>query len=81
MLNFEICLLKVCNEDESFKSSVREFYSLMDDEIQEFSEMLVRFREQLHFCCFSKGNMKLHKLREGLNLVYMRVLCQYLRYT
>ena len=30
MLNFEvICFLKVGNEDESFKSSVREFHSLI----------------------------------------------------
>ena len=43
MLNFEvICFLKVDNEDESFKSSVREFHSLMEDGIQDFCEILVR---------------------------------------
>ena len=42
MLNFEICLLKVGNEDDYFKSSVREFYSLMDDGTQDFCGMLVR---------------------------------------
>ena len=37
MLKFKmICFLKVNNEDESFKSSAREFYSLMDDGIQDF---------------------------------------------
>ena len=43
MLKFEIiCFLKVNNEDESFKSSAREFHSLMDDRIQEICEILVR---------------------------------------
>ena len=44
MLKFEmICFLKVNNEDESFKSSAREFHILMDDGIQDFCEILVRF--------------------------------------
>ena len=34
--------LKVDNEDESFKSSVREFHSQMDDGIQDFCKILVR---------------------------------------
>ena len=38
----KICFFKVGNEDESFKSSAREFYSLMDDGIQNFCEILVR---------------------------------------
>ena len=39
MLKFEIiCFLKVNNEDVSFKSSAREFRSLMDDGIQDFCE-------------------------------------------
>ena len=43
MLKFVmICFLKVDNEDESFKPSVREFHSLMDDGIQDFCEILVR---------------------------------------
>ena len=44
MLNFEIIcfFLKVGNDDESFKSSVREFHSLMDGRIQDFCEILVR---------------------------------------
>ena len=43
MLKFAmICFLNVYNEDESFKSSVREFHSLMDDGIQVFCEILVR---------------------------------------
>ena len=43
MLKFAmICFLKVDNEDESFKSSAREFRSLMDDRIQYFCEILVR---------------------------------------
>ena len=43
MLKFEIiCFLKVNNEDESFKSSAREFHSLMDDGTQDFCEILVR---------------------------------------
>ena len=43
MLKFEmICFLKVNNEDESFKSSAREFHSLMVDGIQDFCEILVR---------------------------------------
>ena len=43
MLKFEmICFLKVGNEDKSFKSSAREFHSLMDDGIQDFREILVR---------------------------------------
>ena len=37
-----ICFLKVNNEDESFKSSGREFHSLMDDGIHDFCEILVR---------------------------------------
>ena len=41
MLKFEIiCFLKVNNEDESFKSSAREFHSLMDDGIQDFCEIV-----------------------------------------
>ena len=31
-----ICFLKVDNEDKSFKSSAKEFHSLMDDGIQDF---------------------------------------------
>ena len=43
MLNFVmICFQKVDNEDESFKSSAREFHSLMDDGIQDYCEILVR---------------------------------------
>ena len=43
MLNFVmICFLKFGNEDDSFKSSAREFHSLMDDGIQDFCEILVR---------------------------------------
>ena len=43
MLNFKIlCFLKVGNEIEFFKSSVREFHSLMDDGIQNFCELLGR---------------------------------------
>ena len=44
MLNFEIIwvFLKVGDEGESFKSSVREFHSLIDDGIQDFCEILVR---------------------------------------
>ena len=42
MLNFEIiCVFFKSNEEESFKSSVREFHSLMDDEIRDFCEILV----------------------------------------
>ena len=42
MLKFEIIWsLKVNNEDESLKSSAREFHSLMDDGIQYFCEILV----------------------------------------
>ena len=42
MLNFEvICFFKVCNENESFKSSAREVHSLMDDGLQDFCEILV----------------------------------------
>ena len=37
-----ICVLKVGNEDESFKLSVREFHSRMDDGIQDVCEILVR---------------------------------------
>ena len=43
MLKFAIiCFLKVDNEDDSFKSSAREFHSLMGDGIQDFCEILVR---------------------------------------
>ena len=43
MLKFAmICILIVDNEDESLKSSAREFRSLMDDGIQDFLEILVR---------------------------------------
>ena len=43
MLKFAmICFLKVDNEDESFKSSARVLHSPMDDEIQDFCEILVR---------------------------------------
>ena len=43
MLNFEIiCFLNFGNEDESFKSSVRDFHSLIDDGIQDFCDILVR---------------------------------------
>ena len=43
MLKFEmICFLKVNNEDESLKSSAKEFHSLKDDGIQYFCEILVR---------------------------------------
>ena len=44
MLNFVcVCFLKKTgNEDESFKSSAREFLSLMDGGIQDFCEILVR---------------------------------------
>ena len=43
MLKFKmICFLKVGNEDKSFKSSAREFHSLMDDGIKDFCEILVR---------------------------------------
>ena len=43
MLNFiVICFFfKVGYEDESFKSSSREFHSLVDDGIQDFCEILV----------------------------------------
>ena len=42
MLNFEIiCFLKVGNVDIFFKLSSREFNSLMDGGIQDFSEILV----------------------------------------
>ena len=36
--------LKVGNDKESFKSSVREFHSLMDDGIQDFCGILVRLQ-------------------------------------
>ena len=42
MLKCNYMFLKVDNEDESFKSSEREFDSLMDDGIQDFCETLVR---------------------------------------
>ena len=38
----KLYVLKVGNEDESFKSSVREFHSVMDDVLQDFCEILVR---------------------------------------
>ena len=43
MLNFVmIFFLKVGYEDESFKSSAREFHILLDDGIQDFCEILLR---------------------------------------
>ena len=45
MLNFDIiCFLKVDNVDIFLKLSSREFHSLMDDGIQDFCKILVRFR-------------------------------------
>ena len=45
MLNFAIiCFLKVGNVDIFLKLSSRAFHSLMDDGIQYFCEILVRFR-------------------------------------
>ena len=45
MLKFAICFLKVGNVDESFKSSGREFHSLMDEGIHDFCE----YKAQLYF--------------------------------
>ena len=45
MLTFDIiCFLKVGNVDIFLKLHSREFHSLMDDRIQDFCEILVRFR-------------------------------------
>ena len=50
MLKFEMkCFLKVSNEDISFKSSAREFHSLMDDGIQDFCDILFDYKVQLYF--------------------------------
>ena len=35
-------IFQVDDEDESFKSSAREFHSLMDDGIQDFYEIPIR---------------------------------------
>ena len=56
MLKFAmICFLKVDNEDESFKSSAREFHSRMDDGIQDFCEILYRLSGTGIFLVFLKG--------------------------
>ena len=61
MLKFAmLCLLKFDNEDESSKSSAREFHSLMDNGIQDFVKYLFDYKVQLYFKYFSKGNQKLH---------------------
>ena len=39
-----VCFLKMGNIDIFLKLSTREFHSLMDDGIQDFCEILVRFR-------------------------------------
>ena len=56
MLNFDIlCFIKVGNVDIFLKLSSREFHSLMDDGIQDFFEVLVRFRGTDIFLLFLKG--------------------------
>ena len=46
---------KVGNEDESFKSSLREFHILIDVGIQDFYEKLVRLQGTVIFLLFLKG--------------------------
>ena len=63
MLIFQsICFLKVGNVDIFLRLSLRQFHSLMADEIQDFCIILVRLRGtvQVYFYCFSRGNQKFH---------------------
>ena len=43
-----------------FKSSSREFLSLMEEGIHEFCEMLVLLNGTEYFYYFSEGNLKFH---------------------
>ena len=55
-----ICFLKVCNVDRFFKSSSREFQSLMEEGIHDFCEILVLLKGTDIFLLFSEGNLKFH---------------------
>ena len=57
MLNFVIicCFFKAGNVDIFLKLSSREFQSLMDDGVQDFCEILVRFRGTDIFLLILKG--------------------------
>ena len=67
--------LKVCNVDRFFKSSSREFQSLMEEGIHGFCEILVLLKGTDIFLYY------FILLKEELNLVYMKVQCHYLPYT
>ena len=52
--------LKVCNVDKFFKSSSREFHSLMEDGIHDFVRYKFYLRALRYFCYFSGGNLKFY---------------------
>ena len=67
MFNFDIiCFLKVDNVDIFLKLSSREFHSLMDDEIQDFCEILVRFRGTDILLLFLKGLSDISLTKGGI---------------
>ena len=56
MFNFDIiCSLNVGNVDIFLMVSLRKFHSLMDDGIQDFCDILVRFRGTNILLLFLKG--------------------------
>ena len=60
-----------------FKSSSREFHSLIDDKMENFCEILVRLEGTEIVLLFLMGNLKFHLLEEELNIVHMKAPCQY----
>ena len=58
--------LKVCNVDKFFKSSSREFHSLMDDGIHDFCEIQVLFKGNKIFLLFLRGQSEISLLRGGI---------------
>ena len=66
MLNFDsMCSLKVANVDILLKLSSGEFHSLIIDGIQDFYEILVRFRDIYLFILFLKGQSDISITKGG----------------
>ena len=55
-----IYFLKVCYVDRFFKSSPRQFHSLMEEGIHDFCEILVILKGTDYFYYFSEGSLKFH---------------------
>ena len=74
--------MKFCNVNIFYKSSLRQFHSLMEEGIHDFCETLVLLKgTDIFLFYFSEGNLKFHDLKKELNLVYIKVQHHYLAYT